>query len=152
MATYKVTINTDKYKCGKCSKKNWEPGTRNDYMIAINRLTRTLRSLREVEWQLRIFQGCFWNEDEYDIKRGCLSDRYEKFLKRNTIKYYDRLCGFCREQYLSGYGWTQGYFSIDKAIEELKAKGKIKIPFAWLYDIRQYDNAMNGCYMEIIKL
>lgn len=33
MAKYKVTINTDSYKCAKCSKKNWEPGTRNDYIF-----------------------------------------------------------------------------------------------------------------------
>lgn len=50
MARYKMTINTDTYKCGRCSKKNWEPGTRNDYMIAINGITRTLYSMREVMW------------------------------------------------------------------------------------------------------
>lgn len=30
MARYKMAINTDTYKCGRCSKKNWEPGIRND--------------------------------------------------------------------------------------------------------------------------
>ena len=48
MARYKMTINTDTYKCGRCSKKNWKPGTRNDYMIAINGITRTLYNMREV--------------------------------------------------------------------------------------------------------
>ena len=33
---YKFSINTDDYVCGKCSKKNWEAGTRNDYMLTIN--------------------------------------------------------------------------------------------------------------------
>ena len=47
-----MTINTDNYKCGRCSKKNWEPGTRNDYMITINGITRTLYNMREVMWQL----------------------------------------------------------------------------------------------------
>ena len=50
MARYKMVINTDKYICDKCSRKNWEPGTRNDYMIAINGVTRTLYSMREVIW------------------------------------------------------------------------------------------------------
>lgn len=35
---------------------------------------------------------------------------------------------------------------------KLKKEGTVKIPFSWLYDIRQYDNAMNGCYMEITKV
>lgn len=110
-------------------------------MIAINGLTRTLRSLREVEWQIKLFQGCWWNEDEWSEGNG-LSNRYEKFLKRNTIKYYDRLCGFDRQQYLSGYGFTQGYFDIDEVINKLKQNGIVKIPFKCLYDIRQYDKAM----------
>lgn len=32
MARYKMTINTSAYKSGRCSKKNWETGTRNDYI------------------------------------------------------------------------------------------------------------------------
>lgn len=35
MARYRFKINTDSYKCKRCSKKNWEPGTMNDYMLAI---------------------------------------------------------------------------------------------------------------------
>lgn len=46
----------------------------------------------------------------------------------------------------------QGYFSIDEVMEKLKTKGYVKIPFKWLYDIRQYDKAMDGCYMEITKI
>ena len=155
MAKYKVIINTDNYKCGRCSKKNWEPGTRNDYMIAINGITRTLYSIREVMWQLELFRGNSFLRSEYDEgnkeENYCLSDRYIKFLKKNTIKYYDRLCGLERKQYLSGYGWMQGYFSVDSALEKLKKEGRIKIPFSWLYDIRQYDRAMDGCFMEIVR-
>lgn len=81
-----------------------------------------------------------------------LSDRYIKFLKKNTIKYHDRLCNLNRQQYLSGYGWMQGYFSIGEVMEKLKKEGTVKVPFSWLYDIRQYDKAMNGCYMEITKI
>lgn len=81
-----------------------------------------------------------------------LSNRYVKFLKKNTIKYYDRLCGFERQQYLSGYGFMQGYFDIDKVLDLLKKEGSVKVPFSWLYDIRQYDKCMDGCYMEITKI
>lgn len=156
MAKYKMTINTDTYKCSKCSKENWEPGTRNDYMIAINGVTRTLYSMREVMWQLELFRGNSFLESEYSMRnpkenRG-LSDRYVKFLKKNTIKYYDRLCEMKREQYLSGYGWMAGYFDIGEVIEKLKTEGTIKVPFEWLYDGRHYDRAMNGCYMEITRV
>ena len=65
MARYKMTINTDTYKCGRCSKKNWEPGTQNDYMIAINGITRTLYNMREVMWQLELFHGNSFVMSEY---------------------------------------------------------------------------------------
>lgn len=156
MARYKMRINTDAYKCSECSKKNWEPGTRNDYMIAINGITRTLYNMREVMWQLELFRGNSFLSTEYDDNNKeenyGLSDRYVKFLKKNTIKYHDRLCGFDRTQYLSGYGFMQGYFDIKEILETLKAEGVVKIPFAWLYDIRQYDKALDGCYMEIVKV
>lgn len=155
MARYKMEINTDSYVCGRCSKKNWEPGTRNDYMLAINGIKRTLHNLREVMWQLELFSGNSFLWSEYDEnnpeENNGLSDRYIKFLKKNTITYFDRLCGFKRQQYLTGYGWMQGYFNIGGAIEKLKKEGSIQIPFKWLYDIRQYDKAMDGCYMEIRK-
>lgn len=156
MARYKMAINTDTYKCGRCSKKNWEPGTQNDYMIAINGITRTLYNMREVMWQLELFHGNSFVMSEYSDdnpeENYGLSDRYIKFLKKNTIKYHDRLCNLDRQQYLSGYGWMQGCFSIGEVMEKLKAEGTVKIPFKWLYDIRQYDKAMDGCYMEITKV
>ena len=156
MARYKVTINTDSYKCGRCSKKNWEPGTRNDYMLAINGITRTLYSMREVMWQLELFHGNSFVVSEWDEsnpeENNHLSDRYIKFLNKNNIKYYDRLCGFNRTHYLSGYGWMQGAFSVGDAMTRLKKEGYVKIPFKALYDIRQYDKAMDGCFMEIKKV
>lgn len=51
MARYRVKINTDSYKCKRCSKKNWEPGTMNDYMLAINGITRTIYTKRELIWR-----------------------------------------------------------------------------------------------------
>ena len=155
-ARYKMIINTESYKCGRCSKKNWEPGTRNDYMLAINEFTRTLYNMREVMWQLELFRGNSFLSSEYDEnipeENYGLSDRYVKFLRRNTIKYYDRLCGFDRTQYLSGYGFMQGYFDVDEVMENLRKNGTVRIPFKSLYDIRQYDKAMDGCYMEITKV
>lgn len=156
MAKYKMVINTDSYKLRACSKKNWEAGTRNDYMVAINGITRTLNSMKEVMWQLELFRGNSFLYSEYDEEKNKeenfhLSDKYIAFLEKNTIKYYDRLCEFERKQYLSGYGWMQGYFCIGNVMSELKEKGSVKIPFEWLYDIRQYDKNMNGCYMEIVK-
>lgn len=156
MARYKMVINTDKYICDKCSRKNWEPGTRNDYMLAINGITRTLYSMREVIWQLELFRGNSFLHSEYSDnnpeENHGLSDRYVKFLKKNTITYHDRLCGFDRTHYLSGYGFTQGYFDIDKILEDLRKDGAVKIPFTWLYDVRQYSKNMNGCFMEITKV
>ena len=35
MAKFKVTVNTDAYKCKRCNKKNWEPGTRNSELETI---------------------------------------------------------------------------------------------------------------------
>lgn len=156
MARYKMTINTSSYKCHRCSKKNWEPGTKNDYMIAINGFTHTLNNLREVVWQLELFHGNSFllsehSEDNPEENYG-LSDRYVKFLKKNTIKYYDRLCELNRSQYLTAYGWAQGYFSVGAALETLKKEGTVRIYFKQLYDIRQYDKNMDGCYMEIRKM
>lgn len=156
MAKYQMRINTDAYKLSRCSKKNWEPGTRNDYMLAINGIERTLCNLREVLWQLEMFGGNTFLSSEYDEKNAeenyGLSNRYLNFLKKNEIHYHDKLCNLDRWQYLSGYGFMQGTFSAGTALEVLKKKDYVKVPFADLYDIRQYSKAMDGCYMEIWKV
>ena len=158
MARYRVKINTDSYKCKRCSKKNWEPGTMNDYMLAIKGITRTVYTKRAQIWKKELFRGESFltgllSEYDRDSEGNLrLSDRYAEFLKKNRIKYYDRLCGFEREQYLSGYGFMQGYFDIDKVLEQLKKEGFAKVLFSWLYDTRQYDKCMDGCYMEITKV
>lgn len=153
---YIMRIDTMKYKDHKnISRKNWEPGTMDDYMHAINGISRRLRSEREVLWQLKLFQGesflsSEWSENNPKENHG-LSNRYVKFLKKNQITYHDRLCDCERTRPLSGYGFMQGYFDIDKYLNILKETGVIQIPFSALYDIRQYDKCMNGCYMEIKK-
>lgn len=151
MERYKVTINTSTYKSRNCSKRNWEPGTQNDYMTAINGIIRTLHSMREVMWQLELFRGNSFVMSEYSTESHGLSDRYTKFLQKNTIKYRDKLCELDRQQYLSGYGIMQGSFNVKKVMETLMVDGTVRIPFDCLYDIRQYDGSMDGCYMEIKK-
>lgn len=164
MARYKVIINTDNYKCGRCSKKNWEPGTRNDYMLAINGRSFCENSLREISWLLDLFQGISHNSSEWTPENSDkigkygnyygMSERFYKWLhkKAHSVTFYDRLCGFNRTYWLSGYGFMQGYFDKRNVLDELKANGIVKVPFKWLYDIRQYDKAMDGCYMEIRKI
>ena len=156
MAKYRFSVNTDKYICNRCSQRNWEPGTVNDYMLAINGIKRTLNSIQEVLWQLELFRGNSFLISEYSEENPeenyHLSDKYCKFLKNNEITYFDRLCGFNRTQYLSGYGFMQGYFSVGEQIQKLKKEGYIKVPFSWLYDIRQYDKNMNGCFVEVKKI
>lgn len=162
--SYKIVINTDSYVCGRCSKENWEVGTRNDYMLAINGRTFCEKNLREVRWLLDLFQGISNNSAEWSPeniekvgKYGeyyGMSDRYYEWLHRkaHTVTYRDRLCGFDRTQYLSGYGVMQGYFDRDVVLDELKKNGTVRVPFRYLYDSRQYDKDMNGCYMEISNL
>ena len=155
---YRFSINTETYVCGRCSKKNWEAGTRNDYMLAINGKTGTENSIREVRWLLDLFQGKDWQTEEWSKENPKenfgLSERYVKWLakKCHNVTCRDRLCGFDRKQRLSGYGWMQGYFDRDEVIQKLIETGSAKIPFSYLYDARQYDKAMNGCYMLIEKV
>lgn len=154
MARYKVVINTDAYVCKSCSKKNWEPGTMNDFMIAINGWHSTERSIKEVIWRLKMFAGYGWNNEEWDNENNCLRADYQKWKakKCNTITYLDRLCGFERTREITVYGFAQGYLDISRVIQELKENGVAKIPFSVLYDPRQYYRGMNGCYMEITKI
>lgn len=157
---YKVIINTDKYKKRRCSKNNWEGGTMNDYMQAVNGWKTTEKNLKEVYWRLNLFQGINWliseydenNPDSYDgIESFGMSEEYTKWLHKrcNEIIYYDKLCGLKRTQAPSGYGCMQGYFNINGKITELKETGKTIIYLHELYDSRQYYKNMDGCYMMI---
>ncbi len=160
---YRITINNDSYKCSRCSKKNWEPGTRNDYMLAINGRTFVENSLREVNWLLDLFQGNSFNHGEWTPENADkvgkhgeyygMSERFYEWLHRRAhrVTYHDNLCGFDRSQWLSGYGFMQGCLNKRKYLSELMEKGMTKVPFKALYDSRQYDSHMNGCYMEIKK-
>lgn len=151
MAKYQMRINTDAYKLSRCSKKNWEPGTKNDYMLAIKGIERTLCNLREVLWQLEMFGGNTFLSSEYDEKNPegnyGLSDRYVRLLKKNEIHYHDRLCNLDRWQYLSGYGFIQGAFSAGTALEVLKKKDYVKVPLSG--DLSDSESALAQCFMAI---
>lgn len=151
---YKVEINTDAYVCRRCSKKDWEPGTMNDFMIALNGWHTTEKSLREVYWRLMMFRGNDWISEEWDKQNERLSDRYQKWREKkcNWVHFTDRLCGIERMHRPCGYGFMQGYFNATKYIETLKKDGYVHIPFSALYDIRQYYKGQNGCYMSIMKI
>ena len=154
MATYKVTINTDEYVCMKCSKKNWEPGTMNDFMIALNGWHTTERSMREVAWRLAMFRGIDWLSSEWDEKKGALNDHYEKWRNKkcNWVYFHDRLCSLERMHRPCGYGFMQGYFNEEKYLAVLQEKGVVIIPFSALYDVCQYYKGQNGCYLKIEKV
>lgn len=42
--------------------------------------------------------------------------------------------------------------STDAYKKQLQEKGIVKIPFAWVYDARQYNKHFDGCFMEISKI
>lgn len=147
MARYKVVINTDSYRPRRCSEKNWEPGTMNDYMKAINGWKSTEHNLKEVRWRLGMFSG--------SVVDGAYEDpEWFKWKEqaKNNITYYDKLCQQERTSEVTGYGFKQGYINIDSVINELRTKGVVRIKFSQLYDMRQYCKNMNGCYMEITKV
>ena len=54
---YKFVVNTNSYKDMACSKKNWEKGTVNDFMHAINGWSIRENNLKHVEWRIGYFGG-----------------------------------------------------------------------------------------------
>lgn len=148
---YKVNINTNSYNPYKrVSKNNWERGTLNDFMEAINNWNTELKNLQEVKWQLEMFLGACYSNC-WDCEKDEYYNEYKEWKKDKKITYLDKICDFERTADIKPYGWTQGYFDIDKTIEELENNNIVKIPFSHVYDIRQYNKRFNGCYIEIIK-
>lgn len=147
MARYQAVINTDGYKLMPCSKKNWEAGTINNFMIAINGWKSTERSLQEVRWRIEmLFKHAHYH---------CGNYHWEKWFaqRKNKIKYHDRLCELDRLDDISVPGFAQGYVDIGALLEKLKAKGKVLIPFSMGYDIRQSGGKRyKSCYMEICRV
>ena len=54
---YKVTISTKAYKPMRATKQNWEPGTTNDHVQALDGFQCMEMTLTEVGWRLEMFAG-----------------------------------------------------------------------------------------------
>lgn len=142
---YKVNINTNEYRpYKKISEKNWECGTINAFMSAINGWNTIEKDLESLKWRIELFCG------RHNFEKESWMTWYERDV--NTITYLDNYCGFERNSEVSPYGFKQGYFDIDKVIEDIEIYGSVKIPFKYVYDLRQYNKRFDGCYIEINKL
>jgi len=151
--SYKCVINTNAYELQRCSRKNWEPGTVNDFMVALNGWNCVERTLQEVAWRINMLCGTNYSGPVWDNEKGAYTKKFNKWLhrKKNFIKYYDRLCEFDRVSAITAPGFCQGYVDVDKKISELKKNGEVRIYFDELYDIRQNPKRFKDCYMEISR-
>ena len=147
MNVFKVRINTDAYISAPCSKKNWEPGTYNDFMRAINGWETIENDEIALMWRIKMFDGSGgdWSNPEWLAWKD---------LPTNHFHFRDILCNCNRVHDISPYGYKQGYFNYESVIREVKNKGKARIPFSWAYDSRQMLKGRNlsRCYMEIVML
>lgn len=142
---YITKISTGAYKPMRASRNNWENGTTNDFMAALDGWRSRENNLRHVRWRIEIFLHG-WPKYEESQKEEAM-----EFLKSSKISYFDKLCGFTRTQYVEAPGFHQGYCNIDNLIETLRTEGVVRIPFEAAYDMRQYPKNMDGCFMEIKK-
>ncbi|HBG2116822.1 TPA: hypothetical protein KPJ80_002918 [Clostridioides difficile] len=141
---YKVNINTNNYDSyKKISKKNWEHGTINDFMSAINGWNTVEEDLKSLKWRIQLFCGI------HSFGEKGWKEWYERDI--NKVTYLDNYCKCERVEEMSPYGFKQGYFNINKVIKEIEIDGSAKIPFEYVYDLRQYNKHFDGCYMEIIR-
>lgn len=147
---YRVSIDTSSYKDRKCSEKNWEPGTMNDFMHAINGWVVRENNLKELRWRLMFIAhigGYPSDSEEYEKYKLWM----ERHKNKNKIKFKDILCDLERIEPVRMYGFAQGYINIDKVIDKVLKEGSAKIQFRSLYDSRQYIKNLDGCYILIEK-
>ena len=146
--SYKVTFPTEAYKSHRASKMNWELGTQNDHIKALNGLSFVEETKEELSWRLLMAGG----NTPYELTPES-TVRYEAWRNnpRNTIKFQDKLCDMERTIYPSVPGFTQGYVNVDAVIQKVEKAGTAKVEFRQFYDLRQYDPHMNGCYIQIEK-
>ena len=145
---YRVTINTAAYRPLSCTEKNWEPGTINDHMLALNGWTSAERNLTEVGWRLHMFAGTSPGWDVYD------SPQYQSWLTqpKNEVVYRDTLCGFDRKTEITPPGFKQGYINIPTLLKTLEQDGRIEGAFSKVYDSRQYLKNMDGCVLIVEEI
>lgn len=148
---YKVSINTNSYKDRRCSEKNWEPGTMNNFMHAINGWSIREGNLRDLKWRLYYIAGsgaCGVDNETWPIYQ-----EWElKHRNKNYVKYRDVLCELDRNEMVKVPGFAQGYVNIEAIVEKVKREGSARIYFKDFYDMRQYIKNMDGCYVEITKV
>lgn len=151
MKKYQAIINTSAYEKIKCSNKNLEAGSINDYMQALNGWNTILNTLDEVRWQLEMFNGTGPGRDCWNDNGNGFTKKYKDWRDKpeNTITYLDKLCMFEKTSRIEAYGFKQGYIPINSVLEELENKGIVRVPFKWCYDSRQYIKNLDNCYMEI---
>lgn len=140
---YKISIDTSCYKPRRATAHNWEPGTLNDFMAAINGWTCEEPDEESVRWRLEFFlqKTTYRNEDP----KWC-----QWFdASHNDIKFHDHLCDADRVMPVQVYGFALGYTNIDKWMEKLREEGIIKVPFSAAYDARQNIRSFNKCYLII---
>lgn len=145
MSRFKVIINTAAFEPFHATHKNWENGTRNDFIYAINGWQSVENNLRDLKNRVCLMIG-------YPIEEDYYQDKYSKWMKKSKIKYQDRMCGFYRIDQVGVYGIAQGYVDISKHINELRKIGKSKIYFTEAYDVRQYPKNYDGCYIELLRV
>ena len=82
--SYKVTFHTEAYKSHRASKKNWELGTQNDHIKALNGLPFVEETKEELSWRLLMAGG----NTPYELTPES-TVRYEAWRNnpRNTIKF-----------------------------------------------------------------
>lgn len=144
MNRYKIAVNTLPFQPFHATHKNWENGTRNDFMYAINGWHVTELNLRNLKNRINLMLG-------YGVDSEYYSDRMQKWMDKTYVTYQDRLCGFERRDRVGPYGFAQGYVDVEKHIRTLLETGETKIYFSDVYDIRQYSNNYDGCYIKISK-
>ena len=151
---YKVTINTDNYKHRACNKKNWELGTINDFMLAINGWSNFEKNIKELTWRIEYFFGGIPYDHHYDKTHEDYNSFWQWYNQDiNTIIFHDRLCNLDRTKEIRAYGIAQGYVSSTNILEQVESKGKIRIDFSEAYDIRQGGyKIFKGAYMKIEKV
>ena len=101
---YKVTISTKAYKPMRATKQNWEPGTTNDHVQALDGFQCMEMTLTEVGWRLEMFAGTKpWDVYDTPYYKAWLYQGY------NTLTYHDRLCDIDRTTEICPPGFKQGY-------------------------------------------
>lgn len=145
---YIITINTKAFRPFRCSKKNWEPGTINSIMMALDDWSTVERTEREVEWRINMFLSGHGHPHEGDEMD------YQLWSEQsvNKISFMDEPCGIERETKPECPGFHQGYYRIEQYMNELQKKRQVCIPFSAAYDGRQYKKNLDGCYMLIKQI